>query len=260
MPTLLLAGLSPALAVATSLMFTLGTSISGAITHTKMNNVNWKVALIIGLVGALSAQASNRIVIFISGSYDWLLNIGFIMLQFYFAWILYKTKKSEGGPPVFQNELLASALIGLIIGFLASLFGIGGGFITVPLLINWLGFNTKKAIGTSLADIIIISIGGIIGFGTQLELNYILGLCLIIGAFIGSPLGAKMTTHYESSQITDRLGRLYFFVISALFFDLLASFTYPFLEYVSMAILFSFLAMMLFDFYHHRHIIVTKET
>ena len=253
-PILLLSGFSPALAVATSLMFTFGTSLSGAITHTKLNNVDWKIAAMVGTVGAISAQASNRIVIRISGDYDWLFNVWLILLMCYFAWSLYKRKNKVDKPPLITNPYVASLIIGVIIGFLSALLGIGGGFITVPLLITWLGFNPKKAIGTSLAAIIIISLGGIMGYSTQLELNYLLGLFLIMGAFVGSPIGAKMTARYNTSEMTRRLGTLYSFVITSIAIDLIATFTWPILEWLSLAVLLIFLGYMLVDFYRHRHL------
>jgi uncharacterized membrane protein YfcA len=252
-PLLLLLGFKPVLAVATSLMFTFGTGLSGAITHTKMNNVNWKVAAVLGIVGALSAQASKRIVIYISGRYDWLLNVWLILMLLYFAWSLYNRKNKEEAPPVFKNQYVAGSLIGLIAGFLAALLGIGGGFIIVPLLIKWIGFDSKKAIGTSLATIVIISIGGITGYGTQFELDYLLGICLIVGAFIGSPFGARMTARYQAKEIKKKLSVLYFFAIASIAVDLIASFTTPILEWVSLGILITFLAYMLFDFYQRRH-------
>lgn len=258
MPILLLAGFSPPIAVATSLMFTFGTSLSGAITHTKMKNVNWKVAVNIGIVGAVFAQASNRIVMGIAGQYDWLLNVWLIMLLCYFAWSLHNKKNKEPKPPLFQNRYLAASIIGAIIGFLSALLGIGGGFVTVPLLMSWLGFTSRKAVGTSLATIIVVSIGGVIGYGTQLELNYVLGLCLIIGAFIGSPIGARMTNHYKTSEMTQRLSVLYLFVIASIATDLIAVFTWNFLKWVSLMILLSFLGYMLYDFYRHRSNIVTE--
>ncbi len=251
MPILLLSGFSPSIAVPTSLMFTFGTSLSGALAHTRMRNVNWKIAVMIGLVGALLAQASNRIVLHISGSYDWLLNVWLILLLSYFAWSLYNKRNNEEKPPLIKNPYLASAIIGSIIGFLCALLGIGGGFITVPLLMSWLGFDTRKAIGTSLAAIIIISMGGVTGYSTQVELNYLLGFFLIIGAFIGSPFGAKMTVYYQTIEMTQRLSILYLFVIASIAVDLLAILTWPILEWVSLLILVTFLGAMLLDFYRH---------
>jgi len=252
MPILLLSGFSPSVAVPTSLMFTFGTSLSGAVTHTRMKNVNWKVAALIGTVGAVFTQVSKLIVIQISGRYDWILNVLFILLLCYFAWSLHNRKNKEEKPPLIKNPYLASVTIGAIVGFLAALFGIGGGFVTIPLLIAWQGFASRKAIGTSLAGIIIISLGGIIGYSSSIELNYLLGICLITGAFIGSPFGAKMTAKYKTAEMTQRLSTLYFFVIASTAVDLLAAFTWPVLEWVSLTILIIFLGYMLIDFHRHR--------
>lgn len=248
-PILLLSGLNSALTVATSLMFVFGTSLSGAAAHTKMNNVNWRFAVIIGTVGILLTQVSNRIQLYISGSHDWILNILYIMLLSYFAWMLFTNKKKEGVQSLAKYPIAAAAIIGAVVGFLSALLGVGGGFMIPPLLIKWLGFDSKKAIGTSLASVLFISLGGVLVYNYKLELNYFLGLCLIIGAFIGSPLGARMTAHYEGSEITQRLGILYIFALSSMSFDLLALVTTPVLEYFSLVILWSFLAYMLFNFY-----------
>ncbi len=260
MPILLLSGFSPAMAVPTSLMFTFGTSLSGAVTHTKMKNVNWKVAILIGLVGAMLTQVSKLIVIHISGRYDWLLNVFFIILLCYFAWALHKRQNKEEKEPLIKNVNFAAIIIGIIVGFLAALLGIGGGFITVPLLISWLGFDSRKAIGTSLAAIIIISIGGIIGYSSQMELNFLLGIYLIIGAFFGSPFGARMTARYKTSEMTRRLKTLYYSVIVSTTTDLLALFTWTMLEWVSLFILIVFLGYMLWDFYRHRSGSQREET
>ncbi|MGI5901475.1 MAG: sulfite exporter TauE/SafE family protein [Desulfitobacteriia bacterium] len=251
-PLLLLLGFEPVVAVATSLMFTLGTSMSGAITHTRMNNVDWKTAALVGIAGAVLAQISRGIVFYISGRHNWFLNICLIFMLFYFAYSLYKGNNGRGTKAVFKSKYLAAPFIGCIAGFLAALLGIGGGFIIAPLLIKWLGFDSKKAIGTSLACIIIISCGALIGYGFTLKLNYALGLCLIIGAFIGSPFGARMTSLYAAEEIGKKLGILYFFSMTSIALDLLATFTAPILGWMGLGVLITFMIYMFFDFYQHR--------
>ena len=46
---------------------------------------------------------------------------------------------------------LVLVVIGLLGGFAAGLFGVGGGIVIVPALIYWAGFTQHKATGTSLA-------------------------------------------------------------------------------------------------------------
>jgi len=248
-PVLLLAGFSSAFTAATSLMFVLGTSLSGAFAHARMKNVVWKYALVIGGAGIISTQLSNRIQLFITGRYDWLLTLWYIMLLCYFAWVLFREKNREQEKKMSRYPYLAAAFIGVVAGFFSALIGIGGGFIIPPLLISWAGFETKKAIGTTLASVIFISLGGSIGYALRIDLNYLLGLCLIVGAFIGAPFGARMTKKYENAEIKQRLGKLYIVAITAMALDLLAIFTVPYFKWLSLALLVSFMFYMLFDFY-----------
>jgi len=48
---------------------------------------------------------------------------------------------------------LLAALLGLVAGFLAGMFGVGGGIVFVPALVA-LGLNHHEAIGTSLLAIV----------------------------------------------------------------------------------------------------------
>jgi len=198
-----------------------------------------------GLYGALVAQASKFIVIYISGRYDWLLNICLIVLLSYFAWGMHKRKNLQEKVPRVINPYVALAVIGVATGFLSSLLGIGGGFIALSFLMLWQGFDSRKAIGTSLAIIIFVSAGGVIGYGMQFHLNYLLGLYLIIGAFMGTPVGAKLTAKFTSEEIKKIMGRLYVFVIASLAVDLVSEFYLPVLKWLSLSIILAFLVYLL---------------
>lgn len=52
-------------------------------------------------------------------------------------------------------------LLGLATGVLAGLFGVGGGFVIVPALVLYSGMPIRRAIGTSLFVIMLISISGV---------------------------------------------------------------------------------------------------
>ena len=49
------------------------------------------------------------------------------------------------------------AVVATLAGAFSGLFGVGGGTITVPLLILWLGYEEREATGTSLAAIVVIA-------------------------------------------------------------------------------------------------------
>ncbi|WP_144060644.1 sulfite exporter TauE/SafE family protein [Exiguobacterium chiriqhucha] len=244
-PVLLFSGYSAAEAVATSLLFVVGTSLSGAKKHTSLGNVSWSTGITVGLAGAVTAQLSSRLVLSISGSYDWLLNLFYLAILSYFAVTLLKKTSKPQKPK--KSSLLAALVIGMMAGLLSALLGIGGGFIIVPLLVSWLGFSTHHGVGTSLAAVLFISLGGLVGYLPSLSLDYVTPLALVIGAFIGAPFGATLTNRYHDKEISNRLAWLYMAVITSIALDLGAAVYAP-LAYVSLAVLLAFLIGIGLDF------------
>ena len=51
-------------------------------------------------------------------------------------------------------------LIGVAAGFFSALFGVGGGIVTVPLLVLVAGFEQRQATATSLAAIGVTALAG----------------------------------------------------------------------------------------------------
>ena len=56
-----------------------------------------------------------------------------------------------------QPRTLKLAVTGTLAGLFSGLFGVGGGTVIVPLLVLWLGYDERKATGTSLAAIVVIA-------------------------------------------------------------------------------------------------------
>ena len=92
-------------------------------------------------------------------------------------------------------------LTGLLAGFMAGLFGIGGGFIIVPLLVFVLpqiGFEpalvSHTAIGTSLACIVITSISSTRSHHLRESVNWQLLKPVVPGLIIGSIIASKVAS------------------------------------------------------------------
>jgi uncharacterized membrane protein YfcA len=151
------------IAFGTSLLVILPTVMSGSWRHSKEKAVRWKTALVLGsgalvggLVGAsLAAHLPQEI-----------LKAGFGGLILAIAlWmglgILPRLRRKDAEP---RENLALVAVCGFPIGIISGLTGIGGGVLIVALLVLALDFPVHTAVGTSVAAIILGSLGGIVGY------------------------------------------------------------------------------------------------
>jgi uncharacterized membrane protein YfcA len=80
--------------------------------------------------------------------------------------------------------------IGALAGFVSGLLGIGGGIVMVPLMVSWLGIPLKRALGTSLAAIVLLVLPGTAVHAANGNIDWALCGVLIIGAVPGARIGA----------------------------------------------------------------------
>ncbi|MCX6985697.1 MAG: sulfite exporter TauE/SafE family protein [Lentisphaerae bacterium] len=106
----------------------------------------------------------------------------------------------------FSASLLV--LIGFIVGFISGFLGIGGGVIIIPVLFYLVGQETKYAALTGTMLILVSCFFSTIGHALNNNIDYMLVLILLTGAFFGTKLGADM-----QKKISGRSIRRYFAVI-----------------------------------------------
>ncbi len=85
-------------------------------------------------------------------------------------------------------------VFGFLIGTVASLTGIGGGALTVPLLVLLFAFEPANAAGTSLAAIIFTASAAALNYARQRRIYARTGLVLAATTVPGALLGAFLTT------------------------------------------------------------------
>jgi uncharacterized protein len=99
-------------------------------------------------------------------------------------------------------NILMILILGLGTGFLAGMFGIGGGFLSTPLLM-FIGIPPAVAVSTSTNQIIASSVSGLLGHLRKGNVDIKMGLFLIIGGFIGSTIGVSIFKLLQSTGQTD---------------------------------------------------------
>lgn len=89
--------------------------------------------------------------------------------------------------------LLIGVLIGSMAGILAGLFGIGGGIIIVPMLIAFLKFAPSKAVGTSLAAMLLpVGIMAVWKYAKVGDVDFRVASAMALGIFFMAYVGAHL--------------------------------------------------------------------
>lgn len=212
------------MAIGTSLATIVVTSISSLTAHNKRGGVRWAVwrkmsiGLIIGsLVGAGVADMID------GKALQAIIGIGALLVAFK---MLFFSNKEQLGKPLPPTGVQFGAGTG--IGMASSIFGIGGGSLTVPFL-SWAGLPMKQAVGTSAACGLPIALAGAAGFawfGQNVEnlpagtlgFVHVTGfLCISVVSFIMAKVGAKLAHQLPALMLKRAFGVLLIFAGGQLF-------------------------------------------
>ena len=110
-------------------------------------------------------------------------------------------------------SLLASILVGLLIGslvgVLAGIFGIGGGIVIVPMLVFFLKFTPSKAIGTSLASMLLpVGILAVMKYSKAGDVDFRVAGAIAFGIFVLALVGAHIGLNIGGAWVSRGFGLL----------------------------------------------------
>lgn len=110
-----------------------------------------------------------------------------------------------------MNNYALYFAIGVTVGVVSALFGLGGGFVLVPVL-NILGVGIHRAVGTSSAAVVFTALSSTIAYSRRGLIHYKTGVLLSIPAIFGAYLGAVMTTYVTPGELKVIFGVTLLFV------------------------------------------------
>tara|TARA_B100000959_G_scaffold283755_1_gene353455 strand:- start:2934 stop:3857 length:924 start_codon:yes stop_codon:yes gene_type:complete len=252
-PLLIFAGIPPAVAVATEANQIVASSVSGALAHWRRGNVDLKMGIVLLLGGIIGStlgvwvfgllQGLGQIDLVIRSSYVVFLGIiGALMLIESLKAISRQRKPGGKRRKLHQHnwlhglpfkmrfrrsKLYISALlplsIGILVGILAAIMGVGGGFIMVPAMIYLLGMPTAMVVGTSLFQIIFVTANVTFLQAWQNQtVDIFLALLLLTGGVIGAQLGTRVGAKLPGEQLRSLLALIVLGVWARLAYELLA--------------------------------------
>jgi len=192
---------APALiAVGTPLPVIIPSAITGALSYAKRGVADVRSGLVVGAAGAATAVAGALLATRAGGTVV-LLGTSVLILYAAVDTILQVVRPradlapespiedADGARPRLAPLLAIGAITGLYSGF----FGLGGGFVLVPMLSRWVAFPIKRAIGTSLVAVALLAVPGTITHALLGNIDWGIAAGLVIGVVPGAMLGARIT-------------------------------------------------------------------
>ncbi|MDD8024477.1 MAG: sulfite exporter TauE/SafE family protein [Paracoccaceae bacterium] len=250
-PLLFFIGIPPTVAVATGANQVVASSVSGVLAQFKRKAVDVPMGIVLligGLIGSgmgiwvfnlltrlgqIDLAVQLAYVVFLG-------SIGLLMLQeslramrrakrggkrakrHQHMWVHKLPLKIKFRASGLYISVIPPMLVGVVVGILAAIMGVGGGFIMVPAMIYLLGMPTKVVIGTSLFQILFVS-----AFTTMMHaitnqsVDVMLALLLIVGGVIGAQIGSRLGARLKAEQLRILLALLVILVAGKLGLDLL---------------------------------------
>lgn len=92
-------------------------------------------------------------------------------------------------------------MVGFTTGVVASVLGVGGGFIRMPALIYLVGCNTLVAVGTDLFEIMVTGAYGALTYGVKGRVDLIAAMWMLAGAAAGAQLGTIAVKYVRGYSI-----------------------------------------------------------
>ena len=201
-----------AASTASLLVMIIGASLA-LIAHQRAGRVDWRTGIIFGSVGTVGALAGGRLALVIPDRAQ----------QYAFAVVLViagttmlrnarngrrnrhiEEDHTQGGVRLHPSKLVPLATG---VGLTTGIFGVGGGFITVPALVSAASMPVKRATATALVVIVInASVASIARIEAFPGLD--LMVPLVVGAVTGAITGALWSRRLPSWVLSATFGTL----------------------------------------------------
>src|SRR5690606_21726439 len=229
----------------------IASSFSGALAHFRRGSLDVKLGLMLLAGGVVGSSAGIYVFAFLRrlGQLDLIVSLLYVVFLGAVGGLMLvesvrAIRRARSGQPATArpgqhnwihrlplkmrfrtSKLFVSVIpvlgIGAMIGFLASIMGVGGGFIMVPALIYLLRVPTNVVVGTSLFQIIFVAAFTTIVHSTANQtVDVVLAFLLMVGGVAGAQYGARVGQKLRGEQLRALLALLVLAVALRLAYDL----------------------------------------
>ena len=251
-PLLIFYGIPPTVAAASAATQVTGASVSGVLAHNRRGGVDYRmggVLVVGGIFGALIGaalfsffQSIGQIDVVINILYVFMLgSIGALMMREALAALnirqskgLKRAAKRRHHPLVaalpyrwrfYRSGLyispLAPLILGTGVGILTMLMGVGGGFMLVPAMLYILGMSGKVVVGTSLFNILFVTMASTMTHAlTTKAVDLVLAALLLVGSVLGAQFGTRIALKLKPDWLRLALATIVLLVALRMLFGL----------------------------------------
>jgi len=232
-PLLIVYGIPPTVAAASSASQVTGASVSGVFAHLRRQGVDLHMGAVLIAGGVLGSGAGALLfrLLQASGQIDTVIAILYVLMLGSIGWLMLseslgsiraqragsapKAKRRRHHPMVAALPLrwrfyrsglyispLAPLLLGFATGILTMLLGVGGGFILIPAMLYLLGMPAQVVVGTSLFQILFVSAAAtMVHSVTTKAVDIVLAVLLLLGSVVGAQLGARFAARAKPEYL-----------------------------------------------------------
>ncbi len=237
-PLLMMIGIPPTIAAATDANQIVAASASGAFSHWRLGNVDFKMGLFLLIGGFVGGAFGVQIIKILraTGGADFMIKMTYVVMlglvgSFMFVESLNALKKNKkvsgtassaktkadkkpGGffaalpmQTYFEksgvsHSALVPIVLGAFVGILAAIMGVGGGFLMVPVMIYLLRMPMHVVVGTSLFQILFtcIEVTYLQAYSNH-TVDFVLALLLLVGSVFGAQIGTVLGRKLHGDQL-----------------------------------------------------------
>ncbi len=192
-------------AIGTSAAAVAVNAATGLAVQARTGTVKWPCASVFGLTGLAGALAGAHLAKSVNGAalLHW---FAFAMIAIAASMLI--PRKDEGDPTVHLTPGMVWKLapVGLIAGFAAGFFGIGGGFLIAPGLMASTGMTLANAAASSLVSVTLFGGATSASYAATGQIAWPLFGALVAGGVAGAAMGLPISRWMVARVKVARIG------------------------------------------------------
>lgn len=211
----LLFGVAPTFATADSLLFVFANTLAASIAFLQRRIVDLPRGLVVS-VSAIPSSIAGAYAVRLFSVRDFDFVYGVFLVAVGAVVLLRRNKEPQPHDTPARVKIPLEIATGLFVGFISSLFGIGGGIVLVPIMLVFFRQAVHTVAATSAFVVMLTSPVGIIAHGFYGDIEPWIAAPLVLGGFVGGSTGARLARRLHARHLSTIMAGLLFVAALAL--------------------------------------------